>query len=170
MALLPPMLPGLVAIENLKELRIMGEHVNNVQAEMLIKAGYGEPVMRSGKGGAKPKKDTGLSKASDGYGWLKSRPNVEVAKSRPEGEDTDLTSRRRSKGLEKLWLKSPSPSIMFKLEKWVEGNKETLKSLSVVVCLAPTVPPMKRHFFTFLTCLHRCRRNHQRYRLDSSVN
>ena len=120
----------------------MGEHVNNVQADMLIKAGYGEPVMRGGKGGAKPKKEAGLSKAGEGYNWLKSRPNVEVVKGRPEVEDTDLTPRRRSKGLEKLWLKSPSPSIMFKLEKWVEGNKDTLKSLSVVVCLVLIVSPL----------------------------
>ncbi|KIM25705.1 hypothetical protein M408DRAFT_314988 [Serendipita vermifera MAFF 305830] len=97
MALLPPMLPGLVACGNLKELKIMGEHVGNVQAEMLTKVG---------KSGSME----GIEHVNQETAYSSQSPH----------------------GLGKLWLKNPSPSIMQRLDKWIEGNKHTLKSLSIL--------------------------------------
>jgi hypothetical protein len=88
------MLPGLVKNEKLKELKILAEHVNVSQAELLTRAGHGTPV-----GGAA------------------------------------RVSAERSRGLETIWLKSPSSAVMCVLSKWIEMNKHTLKRLTLLVRL-----------------------------------
>lgn len=40
-----------------------------------------------------------------------------------------------SKGLETIWLKSPSSAVMCVLSKWIERNKHTLKRLTLLVHL-----------------------------------
>lgn len=127
MALFPPMLPGLVANHNLKELKIMGEHVGSVQAELLTKVGKGKTQALS------TKKEGGLAGTS-----VLQRGEDTTGEETPA--DTYVGSiLPKPHGLEKLWIKSPSPSIMYRLETWVEGNKDTLKSLCILVRFDPSI-------------------------------
>ena len=93
---LSTMLSGLVNNDKLKELKILAEHVNVSQAEVLTWAGHGTPV-----------------------------------------EGAAQVSAQSFRGLETIWLKSPSSAVMCVLSKWIEINKHTLKRLTLLVRLPP---------------------------------
>ena len=101
----------------------MGEHVNNAQADLLLKVGTSHKMAYAAKIDANAAHGIGVT------GLRAEKGNAGC----PVVDNNDKIAPRRSHGLERLWLRSPSPSLMVKLEKWVEKNRDTLKSLSVLV-------------------------------------
>jgi hypothetical protein len=95
---LSTMLPSLVKNEKLKELKILAEHVNVAQAELLTRAGHGGLV--------------------------------------PDLEGAAQSSFQKSRGLETIWLKSPSSAVMCVLSNWIKRNTHTLRRLTLSVHLS----------------------------------